>query len=113
MITLTPNYIRKTAATYKLLRSGEPADPKILETVQKAAQRCINAHMRDQLRLAADVRLPMATVLMMLEYVRDEATARLEPVPQPDDLAPTELTPAGRSFLQRAAERLQALVGAA
>lgn len=113
VVTLSPNYVRKIAKTYKLLRAGEAdADPKILETFQVAADRCLKAHMRAQLQLTPDVKLPMAAVLMMLEYVHQECTTRLEPVPTPEDLAPTPMTPERRHFLRRAIERLQALVAA-
>lgn len=113
VVLLSPNYVRKIAKTYKLLRAGEAeADPKVLETFQAAADRCLRAHMRAQLQLTPDVKLPMAAVLMMLEYVHSECTARLEPVPTPEDLAPTPVTPEGRRFIQRALERLQALVAA-
>lgn len=112
VVVLSPNYVRKIAKTYKLLRAGEAADPKVLETFQAAADRCLKAHMRAQLQLTPDVKLPLAAVLMMLEYVHQECTTRLEPVPMPEDLAPTPLTPEGRHFVRRAIERLQALVAA-
>jgi hypothetical protein len=112
VVTLSPNYVRKIAKTYKLLRAGEPADAKVLETFQAAADRCLKAHMRASLQLTPDVKLPMAAVLMMLEYVRSECTARLEPVPQPEDLAPMPLTPERLGFLRAAVQRLQALVAA-
>jgi hypothetical protein len=106
VVTLSPEYIRKLAQSYKLLRAGEPADPKVLVAIKTAAERCVAAHMRTELRLTADVRLPLATVLMMLEYVRQEATAQLEPRPQPEDVAPTPHTQDTKPFFMGVINRL-------
>jgi hypothetical protein len=106
MVTLYPNYIRMLARSYKALRANEVADRKVLETVHQAAERCLRAHMRADLQLAKDVRLPISTVLMMLEYVYQESSILLEPVPQPDDLAPQPLSRPAQSLIRRALDRL-------
>jgi hypothetical protein len=80
-VTLSPNYIRKLAGSYKLLRSGADADLAVLDTLHAAATRCLNAHMRAELRLTDDVLLPMGTVLSMLQYVQHETAARRYPAP--------------------------------
>jgi len=111
VVTLSPNYVRKLAESYKQLRSNQDADPKVLQTVKSAAERCIAAHMRAELRLTEDVKLPLGTVLMMLQYVQRASAERLEPVPMPEDFAPpvsSELRP----FLTRAMDRLRQAVAA-
>lgn len=110
-VTLYPNYIRKLAESYRLLRKGEYADPKVLEQILKASDRCIAAHMRAELVLASDVKLPLATVLMMLQYVRMSAAERLEPVPVPDDFQ-QPVSPELRPFLLRAFDRFRDAVAA-
>lgn len=112
IVTLSAPYIVRIAQTYRLLRKGDQADPAVLAVVQAAAERCLAAHMRDQLRLEPDVKLPLRAVLMMLQYVHQEATARLAPVPLPEDLAPQPLTERSRGFLRAAMTRLQQLVAA-
>lgn len=81
MVTLHPNYVRKIAQSYKLLRSGEYADPKVLQALHSASDRCLRAHMRAELQLSQDVRLPLSTVLMLLEYVHSETASRLATKP--------------------------------
>jgi hypothetical protein len=111
VVTLHPNYVRKIAESYKLLRQNADADRPRLEAIQAAATRCINAHMRAELALHPEVKLPLATVLMMLQYVQRTAAERLEPVPEPQDFE-QPLSPELRPFLVRAAERLHRLVAA-
>ena len=117
MLTLNPNYVRKIAESYKLLRQNAEADQDKLETIHAAATRCINAHMRAELALAEDVRLPLATVLMMLQYVQWRSadllarTAPAEQLPEPQDFEQT-VAPELRPFLVRAVQRLQRLVAA-
>jgi len=112
IVKLHPNYIRKLAQSYRLLRSGEQADAQVLEAVQRAAERCLQAHMRAELELTADVRLPLATVLMMLQYVRQACADRLADVPTPETMAPTPSTPERQHLLQRMFVRFQQLVAA-
>lgn len=112
VVTLSPAYVTKLAQSYRLLRKGEYAEPHVLETLRAASERCINAHMRAELRLTPDVRLPLGAVCMMLGYVHHTTTELLTPVPTPEDLAPSEPTPVGRSFLRRMLERLHERVAA-
>jgi hypothetical protein len=82
MVTLYPNYVRMIANSYRLLRDPETTvEPKVAQTWADSADRCIRAHMRTELQLAPDVKLPMPTVLMMLEYVRAAATERAQGAP--------------------------------
>lgn len=111
-VTLYPNYVRRLASSYKALRANEPADQHVLEGLHRAAKRCLRAHMRAELQLTQDVILPLPTVLAMLEYVHDRTAELLEPMPTPEDLAPTPLSAESRSFLRKALERIQQLVAA-
>jgi hypothetical protein len=110
MVTLYSPYVRRIAKSYKELRNNELADRHVLETIHQAADRCIRAHMRAELRIGPDVKLPMAAVLQMLEYVHTETGKLLEPVPQPEDFSPKPMTSETRSILRRAMERLRQVV---
>lgn len=111
-VTLYPNYVRKLAESYRLLRSGADCAPNELQTIHRAADRCIRAHMRAGLQLTPDVRLPLPVVLQLLEYVRDESAARLEPVPLPEDLEPQPMSSLTQSLVARGLARLRQLVAA-
>lgn len=111
MTTLGPNYVRKIAESYRLLRDNAEADLEVLRVVNRAAKRCIAAHMRAELALDKDVRLPLGTVLMMLQYVERATDERLTPVPEPQDFEPST-SPELQPLLVRAAKRLQQLVAA-
>lgn len=111
VVVLHPNYVKKLAESYKLLRESAPADQERLETIHKAATRCIAAHMRAELQLTPDVTLPLGSVLYMLQYVQRVSEERLQPVPEPQDFD-KPIDPALRPFLVRAVERLHRLVAA-
>ena len=112
-VTLSPNYIRKIAESYRLLRTDTVADRQVLTSIVRAADRCLRAHMRAQLTLTADVRLPLATVLQMLQYVHVEASARLAAdVPTPVAMAHQPMSSTTKLLISRGLARLRELIAA-
>jgi hypothetical protein len=78
LVTLSPQYVRKVAESYKLLRApDEYCAPHVLDALVKSTDRCIQAHLRCELQLTEDVRLPLPMVLRMLMFVHDNAAERL------------------------------------
>lgn len=115
-VTLTPQYIRKVAATYRFLKQGGTLPAQELTTLALAASRCLRAHDSQLLQLSSDVVLPIEAVVRMLTVVRSQATEQLkslkeqeqERVPVPEDFVSSN-SPEVKSLLRRAKERVAAL----
>ncbi len=115
-VTLTPQYIRKVATTYRHLKQGGALPAQELAGVALAANRCLQAHDAGYLLVSPDVRLPVDAVARMLTSVRADAAMQLraiksandEPVPVPEDFVP-EQTAEVKTLVRRAKERLASL----
>jgi hypothetical protein len=77
VVTMSPEQVRTVAQVYRLLRAGDCADPVVLTQHLKIVDRFLAAHARGKLRVAPSVKLPMSTVLMMLEVVKIRIEDRL------------------------------------